>query len=175
MFNGSSTWTNLRQIFKNFDKDQNGSITAKELQEALQNGVGTPFDINCASLMISLFDRDNNGTIDINEFCQLFNYIMQWKQLFEQHDSDRSGSIDYNEFRSALRHFRYNLSDKFTGWIMGRFDRQKRGAIGFDKYIYILVCLQMLTDSFKALDVMRRGVATMSFEQFLVAAFNMCV
>ncbi|BHF78236.1 hypothetical protein SprV_0602134800 [Sparganum proliferum] len=118
--------------------------------------IGTPFDINCASLMISLFDRDNNGTIDINEFGQLFNYITQWKQLFEQHDRDRSGSIDYNEFRSALRHF-----------------RQRRGAIGFDKYIYILVCLQILTDQFRVMDTSMTGTATISFEQFLAAAFRL--
>ncbi|KAL7056128.1 hypothetical protein AAHC03_020934 [Spirometra sp. Aus1] len=106
--------------------------------------------------MISLFDRDNNGTIDINEFCQLFNYITQWKQLFEQHDRDRSGSIDLNEFRAALRHF-----------------RQRRGVIGFDKYIYILVCLQILTDQFRVWDTSMTGTATLSFEQFLAAAFRL--
>lgn len=105
-------------------------------------GLGTPFDITCVSLMISLFDTDNNGTISLNEFGQLFNYITSWQNLFTQHDRDRSGSIDLNEFSSALQHFGYNLSPRFVQWLMMRFDRQRLNKLGFDKYIYILVCLQ---------------------------------
>ncbi|VDD75886.1 unnamed protein product [Mesocestoides corti] len=163
------------EMFQRVDKDRSGQITAEELQAALSNGLGTPFDITCTSLMISIFDQDNNGTISCNEFGQLFNYITAWQNLFYQHDRDRSGTIDLQEFSSALSHFGYNLSPRFVSWLMMRFDRQRLGKIGFDKYIYILVCLQILTKSFSALDMQRRGVVTMSFEQFLGAAFNMCV
>ena len=95
--------------------------------------------------MISIFDQDNNGTISCNEFGQLFNYITQWQALFNQHDRDRSGSIDFNELSAALRHFGYNLSPQFVQWLMMRFDRQRLNKLGFDKYIYILVCLQVFT------------------------------
>eukprot|EP00108_Taenia_solium_P001740 TsM_000414300 transcript=TsM_000414300 gene=TsM_000414300 len=162
----------ITEIFRRVDKDGSGYINAEELQSALTNGLGTPFDINCVSLMISLFDTDNNGTISLNEFSQLFNYITAWQNLFTQHDRDRSGSIDLNEFSYALQHFGYNLSPHFVQWLMMRFDRQRLNKLGFDKYIYILVCLQILTRSFSSLDAQRRGVVNMSFEQFLGAAFN---
>ncbi len=93
--------------------------------------------------MISLFDQDNSGTISCNEFGQLFGYITAWQNLFQQHDRDRSGSIDPQEFAAALRHFGYNLSPQFVNWLMGRFDRQRLGKLGFDKYVYVLVCLQV--------------------------------
>jgi Ca2+-binding EF-hand superfamily protein len=44
-----------------------------------------------------MFDRNQTGTIDIYEFGDLFNYINQWKALFESIDNDRSGSIEYPE------------------------------------------------------------------------------
>ncbi|VDL60712.1 unnamed protein product [Hymenolepis diminuta] len=161
--------------FRSVDRDRSGYINAEELQAALSNGIGTPFDITCLSLMISLFDQDNNGTISFDEFGQLYKYITDWQNVFRQHDRDASGSIDFNEFTQSLIYFGYRFSPQFVQWLMMRFDKQRLNKMGFDKYIYIMVCLQILTKSFSALDTQRRGVVTMSFEQFLGAAFNMCV
>ena len=44
-----------------------------------------------------MFDLKRSGTIDIREFGALFNYINQWKAMFESIDRDRSGFIDQNE------------------------------------------------------------------------------
>lgn len=38
-----------------------------------------------------------SGTIELNEFQALWNYIQQWKGVFEQFDQNRSGQIDFNE------------------------------------------------------------------------------
>ena len=46
---------------------------------------------------LGIFDRDNNGTIDLNEFQQLWLYINQWKGVFDRYDRDRSGNIDAHE------------------------------------------------------------------------------
>ena len=47
---------------------------------------------------LGMFDKDQSGQIDLNEFQGLWNYIMQWKSTFDQYDRDRSGFIDTNEF-----------------------------------------------------------------------------
>ena len=44
-----------------------------------------------------MFDRKRSGTININEFSELFKYINQWKATFEGIDRDRSGYIELNE------------------------------------------------------------------------------
>ena len=44
-----------------------------------------------------MFDRNHTGSIDIYEFGDLFNYINQWKSLFESIDRDRSGYIEFGE------------------------------------------------------------------------------
>lgn len=48
-----------------------------------------------------MFDRDKSGTITLPEFGDLFNYINQWKALFESIDRDRSGFIEQGELQQG--------------------------------------------------------------------------
>ena len=59
--------------------------------------------------MIKMFDRDNTGQIDLNEFNQLWNYLGQWRQVFDGYDADRSGHISRQEFATALQQMGYRL------------------------------------------------------------------
>ena len=58
-----------------------------------------------------MFDQDNTGKIDLNEFNQLWNYLGQWRQIFQQYDADRSGNISQQELGSALQQMGYRLFD----------------------------------------------------------------
>jgi len=44
-----------------------------------------------------MFDHDKSGTIDIQEFQQLYNYINQWIATFRTYDRDNSGHIEESE------------------------------------------------------------------------------
>ncbi|CAH8587186.1 unnamed protein product [Dicrocoelium dendriticum] len=127
--------------------------------------------MNTVTKMIRIFDRDLSGCIEFNEFSELYDYISRWKQCFEAYDADRSGTIDERELMQALNSFGYRLSPTFVRTIIRRFDRSRRGVIGFDDFIYVLVCLQQLTIAFMPYDQAKRGFAMMNFEQFLLAAF----
>jgi len=48
-----------------------------------------------------MFDRDQNGTIELHEFQGLWNYLTQWKALFDQFDRDRNGTIDPGELNTG--------------------------------------------------------------------------
>lgn len=48
-----------------------------------------------------MFDRDRSGTIELQEFQGLWNYLSQWRAVFEQFDRDRSGTIDANELHTG--------------------------------------------------------------------------
>ncbi len=48
-----------------------------------------------------MFDRDNNGTINFQEFGNLWKYITDWQKTFRTYDRDNSGSIDKNELQSG--------------------------------------------------------------------------
>ena len=44
-----------------------------------------------------MYDKNASGSIDVNEFQQLFSAINQWKGVFQGYDKDRSGTIEQSE------------------------------------------------------------------------------
>ena len=52
-----------------------------------------------------MFDRDNSGTINFQEFSSLWKYVTDWQNCFRSYDRDNSGSIDKNELKTALTSF----------------------------------------------------------------------
>lgn len=51
-----------------------------------------------------MFDKDKSGTIDINEFQQLYNYVNQWLGTFRSYDRDQSGHIEEPELAQGTPH-----------------------------------------------------------------------
>ena len=58
----------VRGWFMAVDSDRSGQISATELQQALVNGNMSRFSEETCRMLISLFDNNHSGTIDINEF-----------------------------------------------------------------------------------------------------------
>ena len=52
-----------------------------------------------------MFDRDNSGTINFQEFTALWKYVTDWQNCFRSYDRDNSGSIDMNELKQAMTGF----------------------------------------------------------------------
>lgn len=157
----------LWNFFQGVDKDRSGMITATELQSALSNGTWVPFNPDTVSQMIGMFDRDNSGTINFDEFCALWQYVTDWLNCFKNFDRDNSGTIDKSEMQTALTSFGFRLSDKFYDVLIRKFDRAKRNAITFDDYIRACVVLQSLTAAFRNHDTDLDGVIKISYEDFL--------
>ncbi|KXJ16424.1 Programmed cell death protein 6 [Exaiptasia diaphana] len=162
----------LWNIFQRVDKDRSGAISSEELQQALSNGTWTPFNPETVRLMIGMFDRDNNGTINFQEFSSLWKYITDWQTTFRSYDRDNSGSIDKNELNTALTSFGYRLSARFYDILVKKFDRSGRGVINFDDFIQCCVVIQMLTKAFQGYDTNRNGWITIGYEQFLSLVFS---
>jgi Ca2+-binding EF-hand superfamily protein len=95
------------------DRDRSGAIDAVELQEALSNGTGTPFNPETVRLMIAMLDKKNSGSITFGEFGALWKYIDDWQTTFHRFDKDKSGGIDCDELKQCLSAFGYRLSDRF--------------------------------------------------------------
>ena len=69
-------------------------------------------------LLLGMFDRDQSGTINFNEFCNLWNYITQWKGAFDRYDTDRSGSIEAHELHRVFSEMGYRVSPNFIQLIV---------------------------------------------------------
>lgn len=48
-----------------------------------------------------MFDRDNSGTINLQEFGQLFTFMNQWTEVYRRFDKDNSGTIDEGEMSNG--------------------------------------------------------------------------
>ena len=143
-----------------------------------------------------MFDKENRGTVSFQDFGALWKYVTDWQTCFRSFDTDNSGNIDQNELKTALTSFGYRLSDNLIGMLIRKFDRFGRGTILFDDFIQcciilyvsnglnslfqaarsmstILLSLQTLTSSFRAMDHDMDGVITIHYEQFLSMVFSL--
>ncbi|XP_046864903.1 peflin-like [Xenia sp. Carnegie-2017] len=153
--------------FITVDNDKSGQITSNELKQALVNGNWTHFNDETCRLMISMFDKDQSGTINFQEFCNLWTYIQQWKGVFDRYDMDHSGAIETHELQTALNDMGYRLSPIFTNILITRFDTVARRSMKLDSFIQCCVMLRLLTDAFRLRDTNLTGIINVSYEDFM--------
>lgn len=162
----------LWQVFQRVDRDRSGAISAEELQAALSNGTWAPFNPETVRLMLGMFDRQNRGTINFDDFGALWKYVTDWQACFRSFDRDNSGNIDANELKSALTNFGYRLNDATHHMLLRKFDRLGKGTIFFDDFIQCSIILHNLTSAFRQHDTNQTGVITIGYEQFLHLVMN---
>jgi len=159
----------LREWFNAFDTDRSNQISALELKQCMERA-GYQFSPETCKMMVNMFDRDGTGQISFDEFQQLHSYIMQMQSAFHQVDSDRSGKLEGNELHRALETSGYRLSPQTFGALFKKFDRHRKGSLGFDGYIELCVFVGTVRNVFATYDVNRTGNATFSFDTFVAAA-----
>lgn len=163
----------LWDVFSKVDKDRSGYISADELQQALSNGTWSPFNKETVRLMIGMFDRQNKGAVNFEDFGALWKYVTDWQNCFRSFDRDQSGNIDQQELKTALTTFGYRLTDNLIGTLIRKFDRFGRGTILFDDFIQCCIILYTLTSAFRQYDTDQDGVITIHYEQFLSMVFSL--
>lgn len=161
-----------QNFFNQVDKDRSGKINAQELQAALVNGKGQNFTDQACTLMISMFDADRSGTIDVYEFEKLFNYVNQWLNCFKAYDRDQSGAIEEAELLQALTQMGFRFSPQFVQFLISINDSVNHKEISVDQFIVLCVKVQRFTDAFRQKDTQQQGVITIGFEEFLGIALN---
>lgn len=100
--------TELKRVFQMFDRNGDGKITKKELSDSLENlGIFIP-DIDLAQ-MIEKIDVNKDGCVDLDEFGDLYQSIMDEKdeeedmrEAFNVFDRNGDGYISVDELRSVL-------------------------------------------------------------------------
>ena len=68
----------ILEAFHKFDADQSGGIDAAELRNALE-ATGLVVDGEQCEYMMRKYDDDRGATLDINEFAQLVQAIVQMR------------------------------------------------------------------------------------------------
>ncbi|XP_012259965.1 peflin isoform X1 [Athalia rosae] len=162
----------VQQWFTAVDRDRSGRISATELKSALANGQGRSFSDTACKLMIGMFDKDKRGTIDVEEFQALFNYVNAWLGVFRGFDHDNSGSIQENELSAALTQMGYRFSPEFIKFLIKKSDFNQHESISVDQFIVVCVQIQRFTEAFRQRDSAQTGTISIAFEDFLSVALS---
>lgn len=98
----------LKRVFQMFDRNGDGRITKEELNESLAN-MGILIPDKELSLMIEKIDVNLDGCVDIDEFGNLYQNIVDerheeedMREAFDVFDRDRDGFISVDELKYVL-------------------------------------------------------------------------
>jgi len=162
---------NIVKWFTAVDTDRSGQISAEELRRALVNGNWSHFSEESCRMMIDMYDKNASGSIDVNEFQQLFSSINQWKAVFQGYDKDKSGTIEQSELSQAFQQMGYRFTPTFVQNLLAKYDSRTR-RLTLDNFIVTCVQIKRLTDGFRSRDRAMQGQATIQYEDFIGLAMG---
>ncbi|KAK4430325.1 putative calcium-binding protein CML25 [Sesamum alatum] len=130
----------LEQVFKKFDVNGDGKISALELG-SIMGSLGHSATEEELQTMIQGVDSDGDGFIDLNEFIELntkdvdYDEVLQnLRDAFQVFDIDKNGSISAEELQDVLQ----NLGEECTlaecRKMISGVDTDGNGAISFDEF-----------------------------------------
>lgn len=133
----------LREIFRSFDRNNDGSLTQLELGSLLRSLGLTPSSDQLESL-IQKADRNSNGLVEFSEFIALVAPDLlpekspytqqQLQQLFRMFDRDGNGYITAAELAHSMAKLGHALTaEELTGMIKEA-DTDGDGLISFPEF-----------------------------------------
>jgi len=124
----------LKKTFQSFDKNNDGTLTAKEIQTAMEvHKLSLPKDV--ADVMASM-DTDGSGSIDYTEFIAATLTQKQYTQkdvlwsAFRVFDIDGSGAITADELTQVLK----DVSAENIQSMISEVDLNKDNKINFEEF-----------------------------------------
>ncbi|KAE9616557.1 hypothetical protein Lal_00034204 [Lupinus albus] len=98
----------LKRVFQMFDRDGDGRISKKELKDSMEK-LGMLIPDKELTQMIEKIDVNGDGWVDMEEFGELYESIMEerdeeedMREAFNVFDHNRDGFITVEELRTVL-------------------------------------------------------------------------
>lgn len=134
----------VREVFKLFDKDNDGKITRDEVKSLLR-ALGrstTPDEIQA---LINTVDKDNSGTIELQEFTNYLDTafavprsrVEEVVDAFRIFDLDNNGYISAEEFKNILMNYGGNFTAEEVDEIFKEIDVDKDGKLTYAEFVDI--------------------------------------
>lgn len=108
----------LKEAFNIFDKDKDGFITVKELEAAM---VALGYNLSNEEIrnLVSYYDKDASGTVDLSEFISLMTHKIQEQEeeneileIFELYDRNGDGYLSKEELEMVLKEAGENIKSE---------------------------------------------------------------
>jgi len=127
------------KAFSLFDKDDDGSITRKELQTVMQSLGQAPSESELED-MINEIDIDGNGVIDLDEFINMMskklNSEAELKDAFKLFDTDGKGAIPVVELCQLMN--KLGLPQSEIDEIISEADLNGDGQISYEEFVKMM-------------------------------------
>ncbi|KAJ1501097.1 Programmed cell death protein 6 [Coelomomyces lativittatus] len=98
--------------------------------------------------MVSMFDDDGNGTIEIEEFISLFRYIGAIRGSFDFYDTAKRDKLDLQGVSQAIARANFQLSPTTLQSLFEKFDKHRLGFLNFSQYMELAMYLGNLRCTF---------------------------
>lgn len=135
----------LKQVFKKFDANDDGKISASELASMLSS-LGYAATADEISAMIREVDSDGDGHIDLDEFIELNTkdidseeVLENLKEAFSVFDVDKNGSISAEELLNVMKSLGEDCSIAECRKMISGVDRDGDGMIDFEEFKVMMV------------------------------------
>jgi calmodulin len=134
-----------RDAFEMFDKDKDGTITAKELANVMRSLNQDPTEMELQE-MISEVDVDGNGRIDFEEFVTLMNRRSKETDTEEEvinafrvFDKDGNGLISSTELRHIMTTLGDRLTEEEVDEMIREADIDGDGYINYEEFVRMMM------------------------------------
>jgi calmodulin len=135
----------FKEAFSLFDKDGDGTISTKELGTVMRALGQNPTEAELGD-MIAEVDKDNNGTIEFNEFLALMEKKIgdndteeEIKEAFRVFDKDGTGTISVAELRHVMTTLGEKLKDDEVEEMLREADTHGDGIIKYEEFVKIMM------------------------------------
>lgn len=140
----------LKEAFRMFDKDGDGTIDSEELTSVMQvlgmNPTKAELDI-----ILDSVDTDRNGVIDLHEFIDVMRGHLhhgtadgaptpedELREAFAVFDKDGNGFISAEELKGALLNLGEKLEDHEIKAMIAAADKDGNGQIDYEEFIAMM-------------------------------------
>ncbi|KAH9005398.1 hypothetical protein EDB86DRAFT_1440665 [Lactarius hatsudake] len=162
------------------DQDNSGQVSAEELQSALMNGYGGKrFSSETVKYLMNVFDLDGSGEIGIEEFKPLWDYVKQWREMFDSFDYNQDGIIDATELSNALSHYNLQVGPLVINFLVHKYGTHPTNGqsgppqIELDRFVCACVVVQQMCALYDRCGAGRAGSMEVSRDEFLLAILRL--
>ncbi|GMI95593.1 hypothetical protein like AT1G32250 [Hibiscus trionum] len=137
----------LREIFRSFDRNNDGSLTQLELGSLLRS-LGLKPSLEQVEALIQKADTNNNGLIEFSEFVAMLAAELlpekspyseeQLKQLFRMFDRDGNGYITAAELAHSMAKLGLALTAQELTEMIEEADTDGDGRISFEEFSHAI-------------------------------------
>jgi len=134
----------FKEAFSLFDKDNDGTISSKELGTVMRSMGGNPTEQELQD-MINDVDADGNGSIDFNEFLTMMSHKVpdqkeneEIREAFNLFDKDGNGQITTQELKQVMATLGEKMTDEEIEEMVREADIDGDGSVNFDEFMKMM-------------------------------------